>query len=67
MEAECKRPVVPREFAGKWIAWNRKGTAIVASGKTLIEARDGARAAGERAPGFEWIPPANRRLIGFGR
>jgi hypothetical protein len=67
-KSESKQPpVVPKEYAGKWIAWNRDRTAIVASGQALSEAATAARAAGEQEAGFEWVPPANRRLIGFGR
>src|SRR5438067_292088 len=51
-------PVVPKEYAGRWIAWNQGRTAIVASGMTLREAADAARMAGEGKPGYEWVPPA---------
>lgn len=57
-------PVVSKEFAGQWIAWNKSRTAIVGHGKTLPEAVQGAQAAGETDPGYEWVPPANRRLLG---
>ena len=60
-------PTVAKEYAGKWIAWNRRRTAIVGCGRTLPEAAAAAKFAGEREPGFEWVPPANRRLVGFGR
>lgn len=58
-------PTVAKEYAGKWIAWNRKRTAILGSGATLNEAVAAAKSAGERKPGFEWLPPANRPLVGF--
>lgn len=57
-------PTIAKEYAGKWIAWNRKRTMIVGSGTTLREAAAAAKAAGERDPGFEWVPPADRRLVG---
>ena len=58
-------PVVPKEYGGQWIAWNRDRTAIIGSGKTLPEAAAAAQAAGEREPGYEWVPPANRRIVGI--
>ena len=57
-------PTVPKEFAGKWIAWNQKRTAIIGQGKTLPEAVQAAQAAGEADPGYEWVPPADRRIVG---
>jgi hypothetical protein len=57
-------PVVPKKYAGQWIAWNRDRTAIVGSGLTLPEAAAAAKSAGERDPGFEWVPPADRRIVG---
>lgn len=56
--------VVPKKYAGQWIAWNRTRTQIVGNGANLQEARAAAEAAGEKDPGLEWVPPANRRLIG---
>ena len=52
-------PVVPRKFAGQWIAWNRARTAIVASGRTLDDARRAAEAAGESAPILAKAPRAD--------
>jgi hypothetical protein len=63
-QANSKRPpVVPKEYAGQWIAWNRDRTAIIGSAKTLPEAAAAAQATGEREPGYEWVPPANRRIV----
>ena len=48
---ERAAPVVPTKFAGQWIAWNRDArTAIIASGRTLDDARSAAEAAGEPEP-----------------
>ena len=55
--------VVPREYAGRWIVWDRRRARIVASGKDLQEAKVAADAAGEEEPGFEWVPPADRRFV----
>ena len=57
-------PLVPRKYAGQWIAWNRDRTAIVASGRTLDDARRGAQAAGELAPILAKAPRANVRFLG---
>ncbi len=57
-------PIVPREFAGQWIAWNRARTAIVASGRTLEDARCASEAAGEPEPILAKAPRANVRFLG---
>jgi hypothetical protein len=60
-------PLVPKEYGGKWIAWDYEGTRIVASGTTLKEAREAARDAGCRNPRFEKVPRPNVRIVGRGR
>ena len=62
--ADRPAPVVPRKFAGQWIAWNRARTAIVASGRTLEDARRAAEAAGESAPILAKAPRADVRFLG---
>jgi hypothetical protein len=57
-------PIVPKEYAGKWIAWDHERTRIVASGSTPREARDAAIKAGELHPILGKSPPANVRTIG---
>ncbi len=57
-------PIVPRKYAGLWIAWNRAQTAIVASGRTFEDARRAAAEAGELAPIFAKAPHANLRFLG---
>lgn len=57
-------PAVPIEYAGRWIAWNRQRTKIVATGATLPEARQAAQAAGETAAVFAKAPRANVRFVG---
>ena len=37
----------PPEYAGKWVAWNKELTAIVAHGETFDSACDAAEAAGQ--------------------
>jgi hypothetical protein len=56
--------VVPKQYAGRWIAWNHTRTEIVASGRTLEEARHAAEAAGEREPILGKAPRADVRFIG---
>lgn len=60
----ANHPTVPREFAGKWIAWDHEMTHIVAAGASPREARDAAIKAGENRPILGKSPPANVRMIG---
>ena len=69
---ECRdkatgRVIVPKEYAGKWVAWSTAGDAIVASGETLPAVIRAAKITGEADPSFEKIPPANVRLVGIVR
>jgi hypothetical protein len=57
-------PTVPKKYAGQWIAWNRARTEIVASGRTLDDARLAAEAAGESAPILAKAPRADVRFLG---
>ncbi len=61
---ERAAPVVPRKFAGQWIAWNRARNTIVASGRTLDDARRAAEAAGEMEPILAKAPRAYVRFLG---
>jgi hypothetical protein len=58
-------PVVPREYAGQWIAWDRQQTRIVAHGRTFAEVQQAAVAAGERDALFAKAPKADQSGIGF--
>ncbi len=51
-----KQPIVPREFAGKWVAWDRLHKKIIASGRTFAEVRREAKAAGESRPELMKVP-----------
>jgi hypothetical protein len=62
-----ERPVVPLEYAGKWIAWSKDGTRIVASGRTVQEVVDAAARAGESGATFEKAPKADVRFVGLQR
>jgi hypothetical protein len=60
--------VVPREYAGKWVAWSADGRRIVAVGKTFAACEREAAAAGF-GPGevaIDHIPVHRRRLDGPG-
>ena len=61
-----KHPFVPKKYAGQWIAWSSDQRSIIASGSTLREVEAAAQAIGESDPAFEWVPPANRRIVGAG-
>jgi len=58
------RQSVPRQDAGKWIAWNHDLTNIIASGNSPQEVRDAALATGETKPVLAKSPPAEVRFIG---
>jgi hypothetical protein len=57
-------PMVPIEYAGKWIAWDHEMTRVMASGQSPREVRDAAIAAGEPNPILGKSPPADVRMIG---
>lgn len=64
VQPEMQIPVVPIEYAGKWIAWDSHRTKIVASGLTLVEAKDAANTSGESQPILAKAPRADVRVIG---
>jgi hypothetical protein len=57
-------PIVPIEYAGKWIAWDFEQTKIVASGRTYAETIEAAQATGEKRPILEKTPDARVRFLG---
>ncbi len=58
-------PPVPPEYLGKWIAWNRYQTRIVASGQTVTEAIAAAKQAGEPNPILAKVP-RTEHFVGAG-
>jgi hypothetical protein len=54
-----ENPVVPLEYAGLWIAWDRDHTRIVASGPTIDGAHEAAMAGGELQPILGKAPDAD--------
>jgi hypothetical protein len=67
MSEPFEMPRVPKEYAGKWIAWDSQRTKIVASGATFAEAKQAAEDAGEVNPIFAKVPRANVRFLGAAR
>ena len=64
---------VPRQYAGKWVAWTPNGLFMLGADTTPDEARKAAESHGTDpvlhwAPGMgvalEWVPPADERFIG---
>lgn len=62
--SQTSAPTVPREFSGKWIAWDFERTKILASGFTLAETKRAAEAAGESRPILAKVPRADSSFIG---
>ena len=60
-------PTVPKHYAGQWIAWNRRHTKIIASGRTFAETRERAIAAGESDPWLAKVPKTDVRFVGGSR
>lgn len=57
-ELDPHRPQpAPLEYVGKWVAWNRERTQILASGKNLAEAFHAAHDAGNVQVVFEYVRP----------
>ncbi len=49
-------PVAPPEHAGKWVAWDRGRTFILAVGEEFASVRQQAIAAGHTLPLMEMVP-----------
>lgn len=58
---------VPREYAGRWIAWDHSLTRIVASGRNYADARAAAEATGEQKPFLTKAPEFSVRFAGAHR
>jgi hypothetical protein len=59
-----EKPIVPLEYAGLWIAWDRDHLRIVASGQTIEAAFEAAIAAGEPEPILGRAPDAEIHFVG---
>jgi len=60
--------VVPREYAGKWVAWSADGRKIVAVSGSFKACEQSAARAGLRADqlAIERVPRSRQRLTGSG-
>jgi hypothetical protein len=56
-------PIVPIEYAGKWIAWDFERTKIIASGRTYAETVRAAEATGETRTILAKTPDAHVRFM----
>jgi hypothetical protein len=63
-----KVQTVPREYAGKWIAWSADGRRIVAVADTSDACEQAAATAGHPANqvAIERVPESRQRLTGSG-
>lgn len=61
---EQQPPIVPSEYAGRWIAWNHERSKIIADGTTLVEARAAAKLTGELRPFLTKAPDPHVRFVG---
>ncbi|MBI3468601.1 MAG: hypothetical protein HY000_36830 [Planctomycetes bacterium] len=59
-------PLVPREYAGRWIAWSHDLSRIVATGTTYAEARQAADEAGEPQAYLTRAPEFDTSFVGIG-
>lgn len=64
MSTDQSPPIVPIEYAGKWIAWDFDETKIIASGRSYEETKKAAEATGEDRPVLVKAPDARVRFIG---
>ncbi len=53
--------LIPRDWAGKWVAWSADGLRIVGVGETLEEAERKGIESGEPGPILERAPGLDRR------
>ena len=56
--------MVPRKYAGKWIAWDRDATKIIASGESRESVERDAKATGEEKPIVTKVPRGDVLRIG---
>jgi hypothetical protein len=63
-----KVQVVPREYAGKWVAWSADGREIVAVADSFRSCEQAAVRAGFRADqlAIDRVPASRQRLTGSG-
>lgn len=64
MSEKQLRPIVPRKYAGQWIAWDFAETKVIASGRSYEETLRAAKTTGESRSILEKVPDARVRFIG---
>lgn len=57
-------PAAPIEYAGQWVAWDRKQTKIIAHGMRIAEVHEAALASGHPNAIFQKVPKADSYFIG---
>lgn len=60
----AEMPIVPKKYAGQWIAWDHDHKKIIASGRTFAEVRAAAIASGDPDPIMDKVPSADVRFVG---
>jgi hypothetical protein len=58
--------VVPVEYAGQWVAWNREWTEIIARGAKMADVHQAAVAAGHPDAILQRISRPDTRYVGLG-
>ena len=56
------RPIVSRDYTGRWVAWTPDGLRIVAAAATPDEVRAAAARLGHERIVYEWVPPLATQL-----
>jgi hypothetical protein len=54
--SDIRHPVAPKEYAGKWIAWDHAMKRIVASADSLVEVLEAAKEGREIDPVLNRVP-----------
>lgn len=57
--------IVPSSYGGRWIAWTSDALRIVAVADSPEELQIQACASGQHDIIYEWVPPADQRLVGL--
>ena len=58
---EAYLDTMPPEFAGRWVAWNRQQTKLIATGLTFEDAKRAAAATGEYSVLLGKVPERGNR------
>ena len=61
---ENSPPIVPKKYAGKWIAWNADRSKILGSGRTLAEVKQTITTKDDQEAVFAKAPQDSIRFVG---